>query len=70
MDNDSALKCLVDGGDVAVATYRSVETFFNQPKYYNERKNFNFLCPDNTRMPINSPCPWLKQPWDLLIIGK
>lgn len=67
---EEALNCLTYKGDVAVTMQSSVEKFFNKPEYHSKTENFRYLCPDNTMRPLSTPCVWIEQPEDLIVIAR
>lgn len=59
------LQCLIDGGDVALTTSFSVQTFFET--HADKLNQFQFLCPDGTTRDMDEVCSWSSQPWRLLV---
>ncbi|KAJ8982997.1 hypothetical protein NQ317_014292, partial [Molorchus minor] len=66
-----SLLCLTDGaGDVSWARLDDIEPHFGLSASSAESRidGYSFLCPDNTKMPLNAtnPCVWVVKPWPVV----
>ncbi|KAJ8961422.1 hypothetical protein NQ318_014669 [Aromia moschata] len=66
-----SLYCLTDGaGDISWARFDDVVAHFGLSSKANDsiEGGYSLLCPDNTKMPLNSsnPCVWIEKPWQVV----